>query len=362
MIEFVRNEPEEIFREMVADFEATAGETLRPGDEHYQFLRQLTMAIVALRASINDTGNQNLLPGARGDVLDAYGEDYDVPRLPATKAATMLRFALQATLDYAMAIPAGTRVTPDGVMMFATTEAATIHVGETAAEVDAQAMQEGEAYNGFVPGQIASMVDVIPNVDSVKNVTASAGGADRESDADYVERIRLSWESHSTAGCEEGYRFWAMSASGGVASVGVTNPSDGVVRLHVLGKGGEADEALLEAVRQAVSAQKRRPLTDKVEVVAAQRHEFAINAKYYVSRHDATREAAIKAAVPEAVATYLEGCSAALGGYINPDDLREALRAAGVYHVEIASPELTELQPFEYGACTVPVLEYGGLL
>lgn len=54
-----------------------------PGDEHYIFLAQQVELVVAAREEINRIANQNLLRYAEGEILDAYGEQFDVERRPA---------------------------------------------------------------------------------------------------------------------------------------------------------------------------------------------------------------------------------------------------------------------------------------
>ena len=89
--------------------------------------------------------------------------------------------------------------------MFATLEDLTIPAGQRTGNVEAECQTEGESGNGFVPGQINQPIDVFPYYESVENITESAGGADRESDAAFYERMRESVETYSTAGPLGGY-------------------------------------------------------------------------------------------------------------------------------------------------------------
>lgn len=131
----------------------------------------------------------------------------------------------------ATTIPAGTRATPDGEIVFATLEDLTIPAGQRTGSVEAECQIEGENGNGFVPGQINQPIDVFPYYESVENITESAGGADRESDAAFYERMRESVETYSTAGPLGGYEYFAKSASALIADVKATSPEPGEVCL-----------------------------------------------------------------------------------------------------------------------------------
>ena len=71
-------------------------------------------------------------------------------------------YTLSIKLDTATVIPAGTRATPDGDVVFATLQDLTIPAGQLSGDVAAECTQAGEIGNGFVPGQIKQAVDVFP--------------------------------------------------------------------------------------------------------------------------------------------------------------------------------------------------------
>lgn len=91
-----------------------------------------------------------------------------------------------------------------------------------------------------------------------------------ELDDAYRARIANALERPSTAGSAAGYREHALGVSAAVLDVGVSSPAPGTVRLYVLAQDGPAEDALLAAVLAAVSADDVRPITDAVEVLAAE--------------------------------------------------------------------------------------------
>lgn len=116
---------------------------------------------------------------------------------------------------------------------------------------------------------MTKLVDPLPYVDSVQNATVTAGGADKESDESYRERIHEAPESFSDAGSYGAYTFFAKSANPDIADVFITSPSPGEVKIVPLMTGGEIpEEEVLKDVLEACNDKTVRPLTDQVSVQA----------------------------------------------------------------------------------------------
>ena len=363
MISFLETDPDSMLKDAVARYEAVSGETLYPGDEHYMFLTQMLQLIVACREGINAAANQNLLRNCSGTVLDEYGNQYHVPRLSAQTALTVIQFNLPAALEFDVTVPKGTRITPDGRLIFALQDDVTIPAGSTSGQGDAIAESAGTLYNGFQPGQIQSIVDPVDYIGSAANVTASVGGSDEESDDSYRERIRMSWEAISTAGSKEGYEYWAKTASPDIVDAEAVKTDAGKVTVYILMNGAiTPPQSVLDAVAAVCGVDYHRPLTDQVTVAAAVTKQYDINLTYYISKSRATEEAAIQAAVNQAVGNFSAAQKKRLGGNLNPDDLRDAMRTAGAYRIDITSPVFTNLQPQEVAVADKISATYGGLL
>ena len=119
---------------------------------------------------------------------------------------------------------------------------------------------------------------------------------------------------------------------------------------------------VLDDVLAATSADKRRPLTDKVTAQAAVTKAYNVRLTYYIDQNDATDEAKIKKAVESAVSDYVATQKRSLGGNLNPDLLRSAILRAGGYRIDITEPVFTELQPQEVAVPGTISITYGGLL
>lgn len=155
----------------------------------------------------------------------------------------------------------------DGQLFFNTNETIQILEGELTGTVTAECSDSGTSGNGFLPGQINVLIDPIPFVQSVKNITTSSGGAAAEDDSSYRERIRTAPEQFSTAGPEGAYQYWAKTASSSIIDIAVHSPAAGEVVIVPLMQNGDLPSTdILEAVEEAVTDRKRRPLTDNVTV------------------------------------------------------------------------------------------------
>ena len=213
-----------IYSTIITALEQGAGEPLYPGDERRIYGEALVAVFVSLYNTIDDVGKQTLLRYARGEVLDAIGERLGVKRLEGDKATTIMRFSLTTPRATNIIIPKWTKVTPDGVNYFATDEIAVLQAGTYSVEIPTSAVGNGEKFNGYTPGTITTLVDLIPYIENVTNLTATAGGDDgepytTEGDDRLRERIRLAPAKKSTAGPEMAYTYWAMTADSSIVDI-----------------------------------------------------------------------------------------------------------------------------------------------
>lgn len=342
-ISFVETDTETIVNALIRGYERLTGRTLYPADPARLFILWVADIIVQERVNIDFSAKQNVPRYAEGEYLDSLAELFkDASRLEPEKAKTTLRYTLSIALDGPKVIPAGTRATPDGEIVFATLDDLTIPPGELSGEIEAECVTAGEAGNGFVPGQINQPIDIFPYYQSVENTTESAGGADRESDAAFYERLRESMETFSTAGPLGGYEYYAKSASALIADVKASSPLPGEVDVRVLLANGELPgEEILKKVSEILNADDVRPLTDHVTVAAPERVPFDIDFTYYTQTGGAVSGETINNNVNAAVAEFRKWQGAKMGRDVNPSHLIYLLMQTGVKRVEVRSPVYT---------------------
>lgn len=361
---FVNIDAEQIMPQLVSDFEGYLGITLAAGDQRRQFLQGFGYVLMTILQSIEATGESNLLEYSSGTQLDKLGALVGVERLPADYADVTMQFTLSSAQNQAVTIPQGTRVTPDGVVFFATIAPLTIPSGQTSGTVTAQSTETGTQYNGYLPGQIATLVDGVPYVASATNTTESSGGADIESDDSYRERIQKAPLAFSTAGPAGAYEYFALSADPSVADVYVTRVSPGVVGIYVVKTGGvipTAEDPVIAAIEAACSADTRRPLTDNVQVAPAVAYNITIEGQYWINSNDEARADSIQAAVQQAVADYTLWQTEQIGKTVNPDELLKRMYNAGADRIVLTSPTYAALQPQQVAQVTSSSMAYQGV-
>ena len=339
-IHFVDTDTNTVVNALIQSYEAFTGRTLYPADPARLFILWVADIIIQERVNIDFSARQNVPRYAEGEYLDSLAELFkDAYRLEPEKAKTTLRFTLSIPLEVATIVPAGTRVTVDGEIIFQTLQALTIPAGDLFGDVEAECQTAGEIGNGFVPGQITQLIDIFPYFGSVENVSESDGGADEESDAAFYERMRESVETFSTAGPLGAYEYYAKSASALIVDVKATSPEPGEVDVRVLLSGGQLPgEEILKEVLDILHADPVRPLTDHVTVAAPETVPYDIDFTYWTQEGGAISDDKVAENIAAAVRTFKEWQGAKMGRDVNPSYLISLLMQAGAKRVKVRSP------------------------
>lgn len=347
---------------ILSEYEKITGRSLAKGDPVRLFLLTITAVIILLLNKINETGKQNLLRYATGDNLDHLGALVGVERIPATAAVTTMRITLSAALGTVTVIPGGTRFTAGDNVFFALAAPVIIAAGELSGEGKAICLDIGTKGNGYIAGQLKTLVDPVPYVDSVANVTSSEGGAELEDDESYREAIRTAPEKYSVAGPRGAYEYFAKRASASIIDVSVWSPTPGTVEVRALLDGGEAPgKELLEQLTEALNDKSVRPLTDKVVVKAPDYVDYDLDVRFFIDRSDAAEATQIIDQINNAVSDFVAWQQGRIGRDINPSRLIADMMAAGAKRVELKAPGFKALSQTEAARLNVKSVVYGGL-
>ncbi|MBQ4844935.1 baseplate J/gp47 family protein [Pseudoalteromonas sp. MMG005] len=180
------------------------------------------------------------------------------------------------------------------------------------------------------------------------SVTRLAG----ESDERLRQRILKAFHSLNTAGTQESYEYHTLSADARVKDVFVTSPSPSHIVITILSnetpKGLPSNDLMnkLEttfglkagdqnSVSDVLSAQKIRPIGDRVQLLSAKTRTFNLQAK--IKLELGPGHAQVEQQVRNKVAGYLSE-RAGLGKHIKRSALFAVLHQAGVEEVELLSP------------------------
>lgn len=336
---------------------------LQDTDEEKILLDSVSYIFYQVAQYLDNTGKQNLLKYSVGDFLDNIGARCGTVRTPARPATVTVRFTLTEEQGEDYAIPAGTQVASadSDDIYFATDRDAIIAAGETFADISCTCLTAGEDGNGYAIGSINELVDTLPYIDTVSNVTASDGGTDIEDDDSYAERIYLAPSVYSTAGTEDAYMYHAKSASSLVDDVIVYSPSACNVNVIITAKTGLPSQELIGIVSDYLNDKSRKVLTDNVTVLAPETVSFNIDVEYYISQDDQKNAEMIQAQVEAAVDKYVEWQTKKIGRNIIPSKLIQYIMEAGANRVSVNYPADTVVPSNKIAVLNDRTVTYGGL-
>lgn len=340
---FLEKAPEQIESEILLHVREKTGLTLQRADPRLKFTQAFAAFVSIERNKLEHGLRQNRLSYAEDDTLDHMGTENSTDRLPAKYAGTTMAFVLEEDRVDALPITQGTRYLV-GDIYFVTNEANVIPPGTHLFAVEATCELPGEIGNGFLPGEISTLVEPLPYVKSVQNTTITSGGADEENDDAYAERIRLAPESFSVAGPEGAYIYWAMAASQDVVDVKVDTPEEGVVTVFVLMVDGKLpNEEDLALVETNLMNKYTRPLTDKVLIEAPTVVSYSVEVEYWIANKSATVSSIIEKQVNQAFQDYLVWQRSKMGRDVDFSELITRLKQAGASRVSVSSPMFIEI-------------------
>jgi phage-related baseplate assembly protein len=378
-IDFAVKDPTVIASEVITDYEAAflaltnIAKSLAPADPVRLYLLVVCDWLSHQRVLIDFTGKMNLLKYSHDDYLDNLAALYGnrALRLQPAPALTTLEFTLTAQLAFDALIPAGTRVQAGNGVIFATLTDGLIISPNLTVDVEAQAVQAGVIGNGFLPGQINTVINWNqPWAFSVANTTTSAGGSDRETDDQYRYRVWLAIESFSTCGPHDAYEFWTLAASPDIIQAVIYSAPEiaGEVWIYPLCRPPDfiPSQEILDLVLATCSANTRRPLTDYVTVYAPTVVNYTLNFDYWISKDNEVLSDTIETAVTQAASDWITWEQSYISRDLICDELRKRCLEAGAKRIVIHSPS-PDFQVMAYNQLAVhdttvaPVINYKGI-
>lgn len=350
--EFIQTDATALVNTLIAAYEKLTGVTVQPASPERLFIAWVADIIVQTRVAINYAANQNIPSRAVGENLDALAELFYTQQRPGAKAASCtVSFSISEPQMSAVLIPAGTRITDAAnTLIWETVSDAYIVAGEASVDVMARCQEAGTAGNGYVAGQLNTVVDVFPYYVTCSNITATDGGTNAATDEEFFELLKASEDAYSTAGPMGAYEYWAKSVSTEIADVKAICPiKDGEIQAgHVaifalMDDGTIATDTIKDLILTACNDDKVRPLTDLVSVEDPSVVPYDITLTYYISRDTTTAASEIQAQVEAAVDSYVAWQCARLGRDINPSKLVSMLMATGIKRVDVSAPVFQRL-------------------
>ena len=360
---------EKILNEMIADYEKKYQEatgrkvTLRPGDKEHIHLRIEAGQYFQMYQILDNAAKMNLLKYSKGNFLRHLGAFKKTFIQEPKPAVVTARFTLSEIRKDVIYIPQGTRITAGDGVYFATDDYAEVKAGESFVDVDCTCETVGEVGNEYIVGQIETIVDPVPYVSGVSNITKSDGGTGEESEDSFRERIFLAPSSYSVAGPADAYEYWVKQYnSAAIEDVKIYEPTEAVVDIRILLIGGALpSKTFCSGCLEYLRENPIIPLTDNDLVAAPDVVNYNLKAVYYIARSDLNNIKVIQESIEAAKETYLNWQRTKIGRDINPDALTEFVRAAGGKRVVITSPVFTPIPETSIAMEKTVEFTYGGI-
>lgn len=360
---------EKILNEMIADYEKKYQEatgrkvTLRPGDKEHIHLRIEAGQYFQMYQILDNAAKMNLLKYSKGNFLRHLGAFKKTFIQEPKPAVVTARFTLSEIRKDVIYIPQGTRITAGDGVYFATDDYAEVKAGDSFVDVDCTCETVGKVGNEYIVGQIETIVDPVPYVSGVSNITKSDGGTGEESEDSFRERIFLAPSSYSVAGPADAYEYWVKQYnSAAIEDVKIYEPTEAVVDIRILLVGGALpSKTFCSGCLEYLRENPIIPLTDNDLVAAPDVVNYNLKAVYYIARSDLNNIKVIQESIEAAKETYLNWQRTKIGRDINPDALTEFVRAAGGKRVVITSPVFTPIPETSIAMEKTVEFTYGGI-
>lgn len=367
-ISFAPSNVQALLDEMVRDYEAAylqftgKNVTLAPASEPRIQLYTQALRFFHAYQLIDQGCKMNLPKYSYGSYLENLASILlgPNPRQPAKPSYCSLEFTLSAPRSVAVTIPTNTRASTQDNIYFATQNPLVIPAGQLSIQGDAVSVQAGANTAGLLAGQINNLVDPVPYVATVVNITASQGGSDIESDDSLKLRMAEFPNSRSTAGPESAYRYFVRTFSAAIEAVSVQMPQPGYVDIYFTLEGGQLPDApLISGLMDYLT--DKRPLTDNLSISAPHVQSYQIEATYYIAESNRARAEEIQVAVEAAADQYKAWQSAQVGRDLLPDKLISLMVEAGAKRVPVTQPVYTQISQDTICLCSAVELTFGGI-
>ena len=247
-----------IYERMRAIFAEEAGFVPNDGCDAMVRLYALASEVQSLLAQADWVLDQSFPQTAVGQYLDYHAETRALTRLPAAKAAGVLRFSAPSAAVTDYEIEQGSVAMTSGGVRFETTEKATLAKGETYVDVPASALEAGVSGNA-IAGAIHLMSVYPVGITQCTNPEAFSGGSDEESDEKLRERVLASYKRLPNGANAAFYEQEAMSFPN-VAAAKAVAPDEKLL--------GEIEAVLQKKREIAVDVEVKAPTEKTVNVSA----------------------------------------------------------------------------------------------
>ncbi len=272
---------EEILKRMREAYTQKSGGPPEEASDIGLRLQVLAGEIYRLLAEIEWLRRQSFPLTADGERLDLHGLQRGVKRGEPQKAAGVITFSRYLPMDSDLVIPKGTvcACPGDPAVEYETTQQGVLAAGQLNVDVPAQAVLGGSGGNA-ASGYINTLVSQVTGIHYLTNQAAFTGGADREEDAAFRERVLEAYGQVVQCGNAAYYENLALEEAG-VSSAQAVPREDGAgtVSVYVWGQAGAPGEELLARIAERIQALREIGVAVSVKAATAKKYNVMANIK-----------------------------------------------------------------------------------
>jgi uncharacterized phage protein gp47/JayE len=282
------------------------------------------------------------LSTSQGEWIDRRLNDFGMPRIEGSAAYGLITAGRDSPSPLSILISAGTIFQDEsGELQYITQKDAILNIGDSTVDIEAQAADVGSDYN-LPAGTVLKQSGIAISGLEWGKIKLMGGGADIESDEDYVNRVPDYFDSLSR-GTGPAIAY-AASTVKGVKSVTLKEnyPSKGWFTIYIDDGSGVANETLLQSVRAVL--EDYRAFTVHYIVDTAKLRDFTAQVQV-ICYTDVINADELKLDVRSAIVKYVNALKMAQPLYLS--DLIYLARAIdGVENVRVIAP-IEDIMPAE---------------
>lgn len=210
---------------------------------------------------------------ADGEQLEMHGAQRAITRREATRAVGTITFTRYIPISFDLLVPKGTVCASSGdeAVEYETTEDVTLAAGEVAVTAPAQAMEPGERGNA-AESAINTLVTPVTGIQYASNRVAFTGGAEREEDESYRERVARAYVRPVVYGNGAYYEEIARSVPGITSAQAVADEENpGTVQVYLWGVGAAPDADTLALATAELNRKKALGATLVVQAATSKK-------------------------------------------------------------------------------------------
>lgn len=254
---------------------------------------------------------------AEGEALELHGAQRGIARKEAVRAVGEITFTRYIPISFDLPVPKGTVCAAPGeeAVEYETMEDAVLLAGEVSVTVPARAVEPGEKGNA-AESAVNTLVTPVEGIQYASNRSPFTGGADREGDEAYRERVAKAYERPVVLGNAAYYEEIARSVPGVTSAQAVADVENpGTVDIYLWGDRAAPGEETLAAAAELLNSRKALGATLSVQAAAGKK----INLFLKVALPEGAEFPPAKAAIEKALQDWM--AKRQVGDPVQPADV-----------------------------------------